>query len=106
METAVTITCAPKAKEGERRVSFNFSTVQLPKEKFLKWQIITHMEEQNDIRFTIMQEGSLGQHHVYYENMSHGTITTYEGLRNLYVALPQNATGHFLLKVEACSGEA
>ena len=103
MSESVNITCAPCSKDGEDRVSFNFTTVQLPKEKYLVWQIISKLEEQDDISFTVMRQGPHGESSVIYEEMRNGDKTPYEGLRNLYIANPKNTKGHFIVRVEACS---
>lgn len=99
----VTIACLPKSQTDGERVSFNFSTIQLPKEKYLVWHVISQIEEDNNIHFTVMQEGSQGDHPVIFEDMQDGFIMRYEGMRNLYIANPRNVTGHFMVEVEAVS---
>lgn len=99
----VTIACLPKSQTDGERVSFNFSTIQLPKEKYLVWHVISKIETDQNIHFTVMREGSLGDNSIIYEDMYDGCTIPYEGLRNLYIARPRNVTGHFLVEIEATS---
>lgn len=101
MGIKVVTACQPQGGEGRARVSFNFSTVQLSKEKNMKWNVISKMEEENSISFTVMQEGSDGEHKVIYEDVHHGVVMPYESLRNLYIASPQNVKGHFIVEIES-----
>ena len=98
----ITIACEPKSHTDGERVSFNFSTVHLPKEKYLVWHVITQSQDTN-IRFTVKQEGSQGKQIIILDNIEDGFRMPYEGLRNLYIASPTNVTGHFLIQVEAKS---
>lgn len=99
----VTIACLPKSQTDGERVSFNFSTVQLPKEKYLVWHIISKIEEDDNIHFTVLQEGSRGEHPIMFLDIYDGYVMPYEGMRNLYIASPRNVTGHFIVEVEAVS---
>lgn len=99
----VTIACLPVSQTDGERVSFNFSTVQLPKEKYLVWHVISRIEEDKNIHFKVKQEGSNGDHPVIFEDMHDGFTMPYEAMRNLYIASPRNVTGHFLVEVEAKS---
>ena len=99
----VTIACEPKSNKDEGRVSFNFSTVHLPKEKYLVWHIITQSKSDTNMSFSVKQEGSNGQHIMILDDIEDGFKMPYEALRNLYIASPKNVTGHFLIEVEAVS---
>ncbi len=99
----VTIACLPISQTDGERVSFNFSTVQLPKEKYLVWHVISQIEEDKNIHFTVKQEGSLGNNLVIFEDMYDGFTMPYEAMRNLYIANPRNVTGHFMVQVAAVS---
>lgn len=103
MGETVTITCAPKPMEGTERVSFNFSTIQLPKTKYLKWHITTKTDDVTNIRFMVKQQYE-GKHVVKYAEIRDGSTIAYEGIRNLYIASPENVTGYFLVSVEAVEG--
>ena len=102
MGIAITIACLPYGEEGqERRSSRNFSVNQLPNEGHLKWQVISRVGD-TEIYFDVKQKGPNNTNITRYEQIRNGTITDYEALRNLYIANPRNATGHFLVRVESC----
>ena len=102
MGVAITIACLPYNEEGyEERSSRNFGINQLPNEGHLKWQVISKVGDM-DIWFDVKQKGPNDTVVTRYEQIKNGTITEYEALRNLYIANPRNATGHFLVRVESC----
>lgn len=102
MGEATTIACQPQAEEGmDGRVSQNFGTNQLPDEGHLIWRVITKMDDE-DICFDVKQQCSTGPDQVRFENIKNGTIIPYVAHRNLYIASPQNATGHFIVRIESC----
>lgn len=102
MGVATTIACLPYGEEGEdRRSSRNFGVNQLPNEGHLKWCVISQMGD-TDICFDVKQKGPNNTNITRYEGIKDGVITEYEALRNLYIANPRNATGHFMVRVESC----
>lgn len=104
MGEATTIACEPTAQEGkEKRASQNFATNQLSNTGKLIWHVITKTERDTHICFNVQQECAVGEDIIKFENIKDGTITPYEALRNLYISDPKNATGYFMVRVEACS---
>lgn len=102
MGVATTIACVPVGEEGEdQRSSRNFCVNHLPHERHLVWHIISQVGD-NNISFDVKQKGPAGINVLKYENITDGMLTDYEALRNLYIANPQNATGHFMVRIEAC----
>ncbi|MGL4797790.1 MAG: hypothetical protein ACRCWY_00125 [Cellulosilyticaceae bacterium] len=102
MGDMATVACQPCIEEGnEQRASRNFCTVQLENKGKLKWHVISAVGDQ-DISFDIRQIDTTKTYPVRFEGVSHGMITEYMPLRNLYVANPRHATGHFIVRVEAC----
>ena len=102
MEVATTIACLPVAEEGEeQRSSRNFAVNQLPPRKHLIWRVISKVGDTN-ICFDVKQKGPSNVNILKYECITDGMITEYEALRNLYIANPQNATGHFMVRIESC----
>lgn len=102
MGVATTIACLPYGEEGEeQRSSRNFGVNQLPGEGRLRWRVISKMGDTN-ICFDVKQKGPNNLNITRYKEMRDGVITDYEALRNLYIANPRNATGHFMVRVETC----
>ncbi len=100
-ETTI-VASLPRGEEGEeKRSSVNFDTTGLSKKGRLLWRVITMMGDE-DICFDVKQQGAKGPDPIRFEKIKDGTITPYMAYRNLYVSDPQNATGHFIVRVEAC----
>lgn len=102
MEATANIACIPKPWPGQAdRFSFNFCTVQLTHYKFLKWHIISRMKDDTDkIRFNVKEQGPLAQNLLRFKDIQDKSITPYVPYRNLYIADVENATGHFIVRVE------
>lgn len=102
MGVATTIVCLPYSEEGEeQRSSRNFGVNQLPNEGRLIWHVISKVGD-TDICFDVKQKGPSGNSIICYECIKDGVVTDHEALRNLYIANPKNATGHFMVRVETC----
>ncbi|PHV69439.1 hypothetical protein CS063_15685 [Sporanaerobium hydrogeniformans] len=102
MGETTTVASLPKGEDGEeKRASVNFDIVGLPKRGNLLWRVITMMGDE-DIYFDVRQQCAKGVDEVRFKKIKNGTITPYVPYRNLYVSDPQNATGHFIVRIEAC----
>lgn len=102
MGEAVTIASFPYAEEEmTQRASRNFETSQIRHEGHLKWKIISTVGD-TEITFDVKQVGNNNTHLVRYRDIKNGAIVPYENLRNLYIANPRNATGHFIVRIEQC----
>lgn len=102
MGEIATVACQPYMEDGEEmRASRNFDTNQLQKKGKLKWHIISAVGDEN-IHFDVKQIDSKKGYPVRFQKIVNGTVTPYEAYRNLYVSNPQNATGYFIVRVEAC----
>lgn len=102
MGEAITIASLPYAEEEiTQRASRNFETTQLTHKGNLRWKVISTVGDKN-ISFDVKQAGSCNAHHVRYADIKDGTVIPYESLRNLYIANPRNATGHFMVRIEQC----
>lgn len=94
------IASEPFAEQGEDgRASRNFCINQLKNEGHLIWHVISKMGD-SDISFDVKQNCNVDSNETRFENIKEGTVTSYEALRNLYIANPRNATGHFIVRIE------
>ncbi len=106
MGEAAIIACQPKPlTENETRHSNNFCVNQLPHLKYLRWSIITLTEGDNNICFHVKEHHACREDALRFEDIRHGAITPYFAYRNLYISEVRNATGHFIVRVEACNEE-
>lgn len=96
------IASEPFAEQGEDgRASRNFCINQLKNEGHLIWHIISKVGDTN-ISFDVKQKCNTNNNQIRFKEIKEGTITSYEALRNLYIANPRNATGHFIVRIEPC----
>lgn len=94
------IASEPFAEAGEEgRASRNFCINQLKNEGQLIWHVISTMGDE-EISFDVKQMCSTDNNKIRFKDIKEGTVTPYEALRNLYIANPRNATGHFIVRIE------
>lgn len=102
MREAATVACQPTTFSGEEsRHSNNFCVNQLPHKDRLLWHIITKTEADTKICFNVKQHHSYKEDEIRFENIYDGKVTPYYAYRNLYISEVKNATGHFIVRVEA-----
>lgn len=100
MSVSTTVASLPYAEEGnEQRASRNFAINHIAQDGKLIWHIISKMGDE-DITFDVREKGVGDENPIRFENVKEGMVIPYQGLRNLYIANPKNATGHFLVRVE------
>lgn len=102
MGGSANIACQPKeVQQYATRHSNDFCIIQLPNSGKLIWHIISLTEEDTDICFNVKEHHTYKEDSMRFENIKNGTVTDYMPYRNLYIADVKNATGHFVVRVEA-----
>lgn len=101
MNGTANIACQPDIYQPNTcRHSNDFCIIQIPNAKQLIWHIITLNEKDQGISFNVNEHHTYKDDSVRFEKISNGTITEYKPYRNLYIANVENATGHFIVRVE------
>ena len=102
MGVSANISCQPHAHpEYASRHSNDFCIIQLPNEGKIIWHVISQTEEDKKISFSVKEHHTYKEDSLRFENIREGSITSYFPYRNLYIADVKNATGHFIVRVEA-----
>lgn len=103
MGESTSIGCQPQGQQQDtERHSNDFSIIQLPKSGRLIWHIITLTDEATAICFNVKEHHTYKEDSLRFQNIKDGTVTDYMPYRNLYIANVKNATGYFIVRVEAC----
>lgn len=101
MGKSANIACQPQEiRDYASRHSNDFCIIQLPNLGKLIWHIIT-VNKDEDICFNVKEHHTYKEDTLRFENIKDGMITPYAPYRNLYIADVKNATGHFVVRVEA-----
>lgn len=102
MGPSANIACQPQPHhEYASRHSNDFCIIQLPNKGKLIWHIISQIEEDREICFNVKEHHTYKEDSLRFENIKEGSVTSYEPYRNLYISDVRNATGHFVVRVEA-----
>lgn len=102
MGPSANIACQPhEHHEYASRHSNDFCIIQLPNHGKLIWHVISKIEDDNEICFNVKEHHTYKEDSLRFENIHEGSITSYFPYRNLYIADVKNATGHFVVRVEA-----
>ena len=107
MGPSANIACQPRAHhEYASRHSNDFCIIQLPNQGKLIWHVISQLEGDHEISFNVKEHHTYKEDSLRFENIKEGTVTGYAPYRNLYIADVQNATGHFVVRVEVYNEES
>lgn len=102
MGESTNIACQPQEfAQYDGRHSNDFCIIQIPNSIKLIWRIITLTKEDTEICFNVKEHHTYKEDSMRFESIKDGTVTNYMPYRNLYIADVKNATGHFVVRVEA-----
>ncbi|MBE6024175.1 MAG: hypothetical protein E7231_13435 [Cellulosilyticum sp.] len=102
MKPSANIACQPKENhEYKSRHSNDFCIIQLPNDGKLIWHVISQVPQDTEISFNVKEHHTYKEDSLRFIDIKEGSVTPYFPYRNLYIADVKNATGHFVVRVEA-----